>query len=364
MDIVPFDDQKYTTGVNLILECYLASQHQCGGGIFSMDTLSAIGDMLGKVFSDKARAGITRVVRGTLRTSSGTLADVLTLGGGGDTIVNVVFAVTSSMGMSKRMATVIAAFNEAKPLFKKLFIVDTSLTIPIRSKLNLDRGFQAFETDFVNNMNEYIAKYGTKTLEKAYRTIMDVIGYITKVVSDWVACLFPDTAGLAGEITRTILNFIVLNGYTYVYNLVSILTDKMQRLITDTIGLKKFSTKAITYFRNLIRDMDPQEFANFAQAIGDAWAGLFDNALWKNYTKFSTAIGKTYYKMVAKTYNAVAKLPLVPNVNEWLVAIIDKFMLPYVGICIDIFAQMMPVFLMFTLFIEKYETIISPKSNE
>lgn len=359
MDIVPaYDKEKYFTGVNLILECYLAGQHQCGGGVFSMSTLKSAGDLLAKIFSSASRVGLTRVVRGAIRTSTGITADLATLGAGGDTIVNSAFAIVSSLQMSGKMSDVIHAFNQAKPLFRKLFEIDMHATIPIKSKLNLDGGFQFFEAGFLKAMDEYIKENGIAVLEAAYNAITKVLGYLIKVVSDWIACLFPDTAGLAGEVAQTVLNFVVLNGYTYLYNLVSLLTDKMQRLITDTIGLKKFIVRIIKYLRDLLDKMDPEDFAAFAQAIGDAFAGLFDNKLWKSYMKLSTGIGKFYYSTVAKAYNAVTKIPLVPDVNKWVVYLLDKFLIPYIGIGVDMFVQMMPVFLMFTLFVERYETII------
>lgn len=364
MDVIPaYDKEKYFQGVNLILECYLAGQCQYGGGVFSISNLKSAGDLLSKVFSSASRIGLTRAIRATVRTSTGLTADLATLGAGGDTIVNAAFAIVSSLQTSGKMANIINAFTQAKPLFKKLIVVDLNETVPIRSKLNLDSGFQYFEGTFMRLMNEYVQQYGISTLETAYKAITGVLGDIIKTVSDWIACLFPDTAGLAGEVARTVLNFVVLNGYTYLYNLISIMSDKMQRLITDTIGLKKFVAKAIKYLRDLLDNMDPKEFAAFAQAIGDAFSSVSDNPLWKGYMKLSTGMGKIYYSTIAKAYNAATKIPFVPEVNKWVVYLMDKFLIPYIGIGVDIFTQMLPVFLMFTLFVERYETIASLANN-
>ena len=365
-----FHKESYDNGVNLILECYLGAQYyhnpdgelmQCGGALVSFSSLKSIGDLLGKLFSPQTRSSLTRIVRSSLRAGGGSIAGIVTMGSGGDTLVNAIFALQSSFQLSGSMKDIIDAFNGAKPLFKKLFTVDMSDRIPIRSKLTLDDGFQSFENSFMGYMNEYVIANGTDSLDKAYSLIVKVIDIITKTVSDWVACLFPDTAGLAGEITRTILDFVVLNGYTYVYNLVSILNDKMQRLITDTFGLKKFVRKAVQYFRDLINNMNPNQFAELAQTIGDALGGISDNRVWKGYIKVATSFSRVYYSTIAKTYNAAMKVPFIPDARKAIIYVIDTLVLPYISIGVDIFNQMFPVFLMFTMFIERYESIVGIK---
>ena len=47
--------------------------------------------------------------------------------------------------------------------------------------------------------------------------------------------------------------------------------------------------------------------------------------------------------------------------KEMLAYIIDKYVIPHIGECVYVFYQLFPIFLMFTLFIEKYPLIVSGK---
>jgi hypothetical protein len=346
-----FNYDTYDNGVKNLIKCYneCILNEQIGG-----NTLSTASTVVTQIFSPRTKAAFTKVIRGILKTGTGISADIITIGAGGDIVVNAIFAVESSLSFLNNLHILISTIEETKELFQHFLKIDYSKIIPISSRLNLDDGLQLFEYRFGIILNEYINQYGSTKLDKINQSILNIIDKITTNISDWIACLFPDTAGLAGEITKTVLDYITQNGFTYTYNLISILPDNMQKMITNSFALKKLIKHSVTFLKNLIENMDLQQIAEIVQALGVKTSDLTG----KNF--LASAIGvRTFMTSKNKTKGLTSSASFLPEARNILVTVIDKYVIPNIGKGVALFNQLFPLFLMFTLFMEKYPQIVS-----
>lgn len=314
---------------------------------------SNIAEGLNKLFTPERKKSFTRVMRGVIRSSSGAVADVLTIGAGGDTVVNSFFAVQSSTSFLNDINDLLRSLVAAKDLFGNLIKIDTKKKVPITSRLNLDDGFQSFEYNFERIFSYYITTHGTRHLDTIHKYIVNIISKVTTLVSDWVACLFPDTLGIAGEITKTVLDHVALHGFTYIYNLVSVIPDNLQQMITNKYALSAMIKKAIAYLRNLLKNMDPKQIAEIIQAIGIKGSDLIDNKLMKGSVKLGTEAASKVTRVALATFNKTSSVSMFKS-QDIIIMLIDKFITPNIDAGVNLFDQMFPLFLMFTLYIEKY----------
>lgn len=351
-----FDDETYNNGIKILTECY----NECIGIEQNGGTkISTTSTVVSKIFSPRTKEAFTRAIRGVIRTGVGVSADIITVGAGGDIIVNAVFAIESSLSFLNNLQTLISTINEAKELFHQLIRIDFNKTIPIFSKLNLDNGLQSFEHKFEVIMSNHINQYGSVMLDKIHQTILNIIDKITTTVSDWIACLFPDTAGLAGEIAKTILDYIAQNGFTFTYNLISIIPDNMQKMITNSFALKKLIKHAITFLRDLIKNMNSQQIAQIIQALGVKASDLSKNIFIKNAVNVGTSVATEVANIGLKSLNFSQSVSFAPKAQDILIFVLDRYVIPNIGKGVVLFNQLFPLFLMFTLFIEKYPLIVS-----
>lgn len=353
------DSDAFHHGMETIMKCYEKyDRHEQAGGKISFSQTSKI---ISKIFSPKTRASFTRTIRAIVRTTTGLSADIVTAGVGGDVIVNSLFAVRSSTSLLGNLRTLSIELMSARDLFGQLFVFDFHKTVPIVSILTLDDGFRTFQNNFEKILFSYIRKHGTSSLRKIHQSILGIIDKITTVLADWIACLFPDTAGLAGEIAKSVLDYIVHNGYTYVYHLVSILPDNMQKMITNTFALKKLIKHAVVYLRNIIKKMDSSQFIKVIESLGLKVSDLIGSPILHKAISMGTKISN----IGTKTLKLVPKMPsiptihLIPKAQNIIVYVIDKYVIPNINPSIDLFNQIFPLFLMFTLFIEKYPSLIT-----
>jgi len=312
--------------------------------------------LLSAFFSKDTQIMLTRIVRGTLKTGAGAAAIGATGGAGGDVVVNSAFAVQSSVGFSKDVVQLMSIMNEMKDLFNKLFYF-TSEKIPIRSKLLLDLGLQQFRDDFMKVLITHVAKYSTKTLDMVYQKILDVMDRLTTVLSDWLSTLFPDTAGLVGEVVKTVLDHIVRHGFTYSYNLISVIPPRLQQMITNPFALKEMIHKAIDFLENFIKHMNPADMLNLIKVITDQIGKL------TGYSNVTDVLG--YGVNYANQYlkNNMIKFPTVSVVDgtKMITYLIDRFIRPNINYGVDLFDQLLPVYFMFVLYMEEYPKITKTK---
>lgn len=351
-----YNDIYYQNGIQIILECYNECEKFDGGNSdTTRSKFSHISDILSKIFENKI--SWTRLCKMLIRSVSGAAADIISLGIGGDVIINSIFSIISSSKFIKNIKLFIDEIHGVYSLFNKLVVIDRSKIIPVASKLNLDEGIQEFEQKFVNIINDYIKVSGTRLLDKVNELIIKIINKIKITISDWIACLFPDTVGLAGEIALNFLNYITENGFTFIYNLISLIPNRFQYMITDKYALKNLIVKAVKIFRKLIMNAGPDEIAQVIRTIGKQGSDFINNSIGKTIVKTTTSSTATVIKYLGKTgyyqTKLINKLP-IPTMQKILVKIINTFILPYIGYGVELFDQLLPLFLMFTLFTEKF----------
>lgn len=358
-NIIIHDEELYESGMNILLEVYQEC-HEMVGGADATENRSKVSNMLGKVFSSSTRASLTRTIRGAIRTTTGLTADIATMGVGGDVVVNSVFAISSSMSFINSIEAILKVFSEVKSLFNKLIRVNYGHTIPIFSKIVVDDGFDKFKETFQNIILEHISEYGLDSLSKMHNAILKIITKVTTTVSDWFGCLFPDTVGLASEICKTLLDYVTNHSYDLIYKVVSFLSDTMQKMITNTHALKKLIHTSVKYLRDLIKGMKPQQISELIQSLGVKISDLTSNSILKSTIGIGTHVASKIVNVGMKAYNvstSLSKLSFIPRAQDIFVYIIDKLVIPNINTGVDMFYQLFPLYLMFSLFISNYAQV-------
>lgn len=369
-DIIIADMELFDSGMNLLFDVHKQLTELEGGSTDDKAKSSKISIAIEKIFSPNVKASFTRVMRGIVRTGAGVSASAVTLGAGGDIVVNSVFAVSSSMSFIKNIKSLIESFIEAKELFNQLFLLNFNYTVPIISKISVDDGLDNFLKKFNIIMIAHLKKYGTKTLERAYNAIIKIIGRITTTVSDWLGCIFPDTVGIASEIAKTLLDYVTNNSYNLIYNVLSLLSDNMQKMITNTYALKKLIRDSVVYLRDLINHMSSQQITEIIQSLGVKLSDLTTNSMLKGAINLGASTFSSIVNIGMKSYNAsssvslASRLNLLPKAKAILVYIIDKFIIPNIDDGVNLFYQLFPMYLMFTLFITNYPSLKNEISDE
>lgn len=356
------DIDAYTTGLNRILECHSDIINMHGGG-YNIETIT---DYLSKLLNKESRYKLSMVLRSLIRTGAGASADALTGLAGGDVPVNAVFAINTTSKFIKNINTLIKELMGAYELFNSVFRIDMTKSIPIVVRFNLDKGYSDFQIHFDSILSDYVKKYDTIHLDKIMDSIRKTIDRITTVVSDWIACLFPDTAGLAGDLAKGSLDYIVNNGYTIIYQLTSFLPDKNQQMITNKYALEKFIKESLIYLRNFLRGMNDGQITQIIEAFGDKLSDTIDGSFKKGVVNIGTHAISSAASVASKVYQVNAKLSkysIMPQAQTILASIIDKIIIPHVGSGVELFDQMFPIFLTFAIFIERYDIITNPNSG-
>jgi hypothetical protein len=311
--------------------------------------------------SRESKERATQIFRSATKTIVGASAAIASLGAGGDIVVNAVFAVSSSNAFIGGLIGLVQDVIQAQSLFRNLVTINMNNKIPIESKIKLDDGFTVFEEKFITIFSEHIARYGTGFLDRVYESIMSVIGRIITTISDWIACLFPDTAGLAGEAARSILEAIVKNGYSLIYNLISLLPDNLQQMITNIYALIDYIHQAVAILRSILINLSPKQIAEIITSLGATVSGMVDSGLAKGIIGFTSGTASGLASLGANIYGISSsigsKFSILPKPEEMMVGIIDKYIVPNIDIGCLLFQKMFPLFLQFTLFIERYKKI-------
>lgn len=341
-----YDEDDFVNGEKIIYEFYGQT-----GGLGLKQSFKSVTT----IFSDSNRAAFTRALRGTLRTVGGLSSDILTVGAGGDIMVNSIFAIQNSLTFITELKDIVALIRGAQKLFSKLFKIRFKSIIPIYPKLRLDNGLSFFEKKFTTILEDYVSTNNPKILDKIHSKITSLMDRITTVVSDWIACLFPNTAGLAGEISKTVLDYVVTNGFTYTYNLISIIPSKLQQMITNPYALTRLIKKVLRFLKKVLRGLGPKEIKKIIASLGKKADSMTTNPLFKQAIGFGIGAANKAVSIgskAAKVKRITNKF--VPRTQDIIIYVIDKFIEPNVKIGVNLFYQLFPIYLMFVLFIEKY----------
>jgi hypothetical protein len=301
--------------------------------------------MIPAFFSADTYMAMKHIVRSSLKTGLGAGAIAATGGAGGDVIVNSAFAVQSSLGFSKDTIELVNTMNEMRDLFNHLFYF-TAEKIPLRSKLLLDMGLDQFKDDFLLVLRQHIGKYDTITLDKVYQKIISVMDRLTTVLSDWLSTLFPDTAGLVGELAKKFLDHVVRHGFTYTYNLISIIPPNMQEMLTNPYALKEMIRKAIDFLEKILTNLNPADMANLLNVIALQVSKVSTST--GNILKY----GANFANQLAKYNNF--KFPSIVDGTKLIKYVLDTYIRPNIDFGVDLFDQLLPIYFMFVLYMEEY----------
>lgn len=354
-------DKEYQAGIELISRLYhepVDTELIYGSGSPMVD-----GILHGGAASKEVKANLTRLMRGFVKTVAGASATIASFGAGGDVVVNAVFAVSSSNAFIGGLMGLVQDIIQAQSLFRNLVTINMNNKIPIESKIKLDDGFTVFEEQFITVFSEHVARFGTGFLDRIYNSITSIIDRITTTISDWIACLFPDTAGLAGEAAKTILDTIVQNGYSLIYNLISLLPDNLQQMITNVYALIDYIHQAVATLRSILINLSPKQIAEIITSLGATVGDMVDSGLAKGIIGITSGTVSGLASAGAKLYEISSgigsKFSILPKPEEMMVGIIDKYIVPNIDIGCLLFQKIFPLFLQFTLFIERYKRITS-----
>jgi hypothetical protein len=343
------DATDYLLGERILFEAYNTKPKiMVGGGI----DLSQAGEILNKIFTPETQKTMTRVIRGATRTTAGVGADIATAGAGGDVATDSLFAVQSSVSFISDVATLIAVMQETKSLFDKLFKLKPSKRIPIESRLKLDNGLQTFEDTFTDILQAHIDKYSPKTLNKVHEKIVSVIDKVTTVVADWVGTLFPDTAGLASEAAKTVLDRVAAKSFTLTYNLIDFMPSHMQQMVTNPYALKDLIRKALAFLKKILRGLKPEQIHEIIASIGKKASESTTNVFYKGAIGVGTHLATYATTKYSGSVGSMTTFGVRPQ--DMIIHIIEKYVEPNIDFGVDLFYQLFPIFLMFVLFMEKY----------
>ena len=361
IDIELSDEQinspEFIGGMNIITECYcncVALENiQNGGGKDKMDQEAS--NILKRLFDKNIKDNLTRYFRSIIRTSGGISADIITSGAGGDVVVNSLFAISESHSFFSQINELIFMMYEVKYFFGNIIKFDKKKTIPFVSRITLDNGLQAFETEFKNKILEFMAKFGTRHLDKIHETMTNIVDKIITLISDWFACLFPNTGGLAGEVAYEFLKKIADNSYDYTVRLFAFTPKNLRSMVNNKYALCDFICKIMVYLRDLLYNLDPDEFYDLIRIIGSTVADSVDSSVGKKLAEGTSYVTGKYVKYTLQVYDKFGAVTRhLPNAMRMMSYIIEKIVLPNVGSGVELFLQLLPVYLMSSLFFQEY----------
>ena len=235
--------------------------------------------------------------------------------------------------LAESMGEFAAEFEDYRDSFEDLFII-TKEKPYIQSKLNLDDGLQEFQRQACAIIQ---SQSSDDNLLKFISTLMD---RITTVLSDWFACVIPDTAGLAGSIMKTLLNRIVTDGFSLIYSLIGALSPENQQLLTNHPEMKSMMKKFIEQLPDLLEKINPDDITRGLTAAADK---VPVPAVLEPYMKyFSGKSNRIIGYAIGTIGNNVIKQKLIDTINNTII--------PSISSGVDIFNQLFPIFLIFVLF--------------
>ena len=351
------DIESYNRGMERIMLCHHQINNMEGGS----PSLKNVATYLGDMFSEESRYNLSIVIRSIIRTGIGAAADVATVGAGGDIAVNAVFAMQTTSKFIKNVHVTIKELMGGYELFNKIFFIDMGKKIPIVAKYNLDKGFGDFQKYIEKSLTEYLEKSGSRSMDKIMDSIEKTIDKIITAVSDWIACMFPDTAGLAGEISKKMLVYISENTYNIIYKLVGLFPDENKRMITDIHALQEFIEGAMAFLRDFMRGLKSSEMTKIIQAIGSSVNKAAENSSKAGVINVGTGAVTSVANLAVQAYSLNARLAkkfsIMPQMQDIIAGIIDKLIIPNIGSGVALFDQLFPIFLAFAVFKERYRDL-------
>lgn len=309
-----------------------------------VSNLDGVSNYLARFFPRASRKEFINIFRSTLKVAFGATADIVTVGAGGDVIVDGVFAVQSSVNFIKDLRQFLESIPADLKVFHYLFVREKNSILPFTSRLNLDNGLSHFK----NELNQILSGFGTSPHAQALiKQLQSVLNHIIVTISDWVACLFPDTAGLAGVICQNVLEYIAENGFDVTYNLIGRLHPQMQVLITNSIELERFINKACMKLIEVINIMKPDQFIKIISLIEDKIIDLLPSPLHATSIITKPLISATSHLPTVPSVLATSKMKdtAIFEVKKMMILVIDKLVIPHIHNGVKLFNGVFPIYL-------------------
>lgn len=169
---------------------------------------------------------VKELLRDVLRAALDAGAIVLSGGMGGDTVVDIVFAV---QGSAEVLSAVDSAISSASDISQAM---QTAMATNISS--GPDAIYAAVEGVIVSIANA--GDFAEDIIGQMAETISDLLNKLVSSVSDWVATALPDDAGLGGIIFREAMEEVISQLSANVYELLKSGFQKLPQMAQDFIA--------------------------------------------------------------------------------------------------------------------------------
>jgi hypothetical protein len=301
---------------------------QQAGFVSNLKFVNKTSDILDGIFSIDVKKSFYHAIKKNMANPNinSLVTNVTKYGATNDVIVNALFAVQSSCNFASNTQELLTILVQNRQLFEHLILFNKNLNFPLISNLNLDRGFSQFEQDFT----AVLSKQNINSLDFYHNSpsITNILDRMTTLLADWFGCLYPNSTGLNDMICKNVLDHVVNVKYEYMYNLVAVIPDNLQQLITDPIELKLFIKTCITDLITILYKINPNDLVDIVSDIQKKTCGTDNKIL----------ILENFYS----------------KPQEFMITIINHYIVPNIDFSVDLFYQVLPIFLMFVLLMENF----------
>jgi len=210
------------------------------------------------------------ILKDLIQIGLSTGAIVGTAGMGGDTIVDVLFALDESAKMAAEIDEVI---KTGKSLGKALKGI---------GDINIRNGFDVIYKR-VQGVIAHIVKLSGKGARKVLKEIRDeilkLLHHMARVIGKWVSSLLPDDAGLGGPIVSAFIDKAIEEASANVYNaLVSgfeALPDEASEVMKDPAKMEAFLNKVLDVVVGFLNGViDPETWGQSAAKYAAKFASI------------------------------------------------------------------------------------------
>ena len=212
---------------------------------------------------------IKELLRDVIKGALGAGAIALTGGAGGDTVVDIIFAMESAASILK---TIEDAINGAS---------DIAVAMKAAMDTNISAGAESVYSSVEAAVNALadVGELGEELIEKMAAAIKNLLDKLASAVGDWVATALPDDAGLGGIVVREMLQGTIDKLGKDVYDILKAGFGKLPKQVQDFIAdpakmaafLNELADKIIEYIDGAESEEDAAEAA--ASAPGGELGG-------------------------------------------------------------------------------------------
>jgi tRNA A22 N-methylase len=265
---------------------------------------------------------IKELLRDVLRTALDAGAIVLTGGMGGDTVVDIIFAVESSTEILKAVNDAINSANEIAEAMKAAMAANIS-SGPDSIYIAVEN---AIETIIENSDS------ASDIIDDMASKVEDLLNRLATSVGDWVATVLPDDAGLGGILVREILQEIIAklgqSVFDFAKGAFSKLPAQAQNFIASPEAMAGFlneiADKIVTYLDPDGKNNDDDGFLGMASTAASIVQGDYsklakDKAvsfLNGDFRKMIPVATQILNKLITAFFGGVAVAQILANWND------------------------------------------------